>query len=681
MMTLNISQLMIETLEDYNNGRYLEAISKGEVLIYKYPDDPFGLKILGSCYAAIGEYDKSFKIKELCYQKFSGDCEVVNNYGNAIRERGELFRAILIYDESIRLNPNYYQAIANLSSLYADLKIYDKCIEYALKSIEINPRYTLALSILIKTYYIVGDLIKSNEIINHCNVNQLIDADILRAVAYVEYCQANFIKAIDAYKKIFLLGNAKADDYCNFAASCRADGRAYDALVSIDKALKMEFKEEYFVTKAAILLDLSNLDEAVKVCEEGLALFPNCIPLYSNMIFCANNINFIDDRMVDNFKLKIGSIYKSIEIENYYSPSKTTIKLGFVSGDFRNHALVTFFYPILRELSKYSYIEVYCYGNYPSEDQTTQKIKQYSSKYVNITFMKDDDVVGMIRNDRVDVLFDLSGHTAFNRLSIFGKRSAPIQASWLGWVGSTYIPNMDYYLSDKEMYDIADVKNFTEKVIYLDSVAPIPMPNPLPLIREKNNSSIFTFASYNRISKISRETFEAWAEILNICTNSELFIYNINDDKEIDRIKKDTALSMFIDRIKFFKRMNSLEYFASFNDVDLLLDTFPYTGGTTSVNALVMGVPIISISGSSMLSKQGKMILSKFGMKDFVVFNYKDYVKKSVEFYKNYKLDNVVKYKTALKESVISSSFFNAELVVSSLLKDFLVKKVKFNPQ
>lgn len=309
------------------------------------------------------------------------------------------------------------------------------------------------------------------------------------------------------------------------------------------------------------------------------------------------------------------------------------LRVGFVSGDLRSHAVAFFLEPLFKEFD-HGQLEIFVYSNHPVEDEITGRLKPCADSWQKVIGLSDDQLAGRIRDDAVDILVDLSGHTAYNRLAMFARKPAPIQASWLGYPATTGLTAIDY----RPIHGVTVVPGkldaqFTEKLVYLSCASPFqPSPEapdvaPLPAL----SRGYVTFGSLNRPSKLGGRVIALWSRILRTLPESRLLIGAISEDAWADTLAEGFLRhGIGRDRLSFHPRLPMKEYLALHHEIDIMLDCFPYSAGTTSNHAVWMGVPVLTLVGATLAQRLGAVAMSKAGLPDWVLESEDDYVRKAV---------------------------------------------------
>ncbi len=310
------------------------------------------------------------------------------------------------------------------------------------------------------------------------------------------------------------------------------------------------------------------------------------------------------------------------------------LKIGLVSPDFCRHAVSYFVEPLLEQWDKQK-LEITLYACGEQFDDYSARLQTKADHWVNLCGQSDEACINQILQDEIDILVDLAGHTAGNRLALFGAKAAPIQATYLGYYGTTGLPQVDYWVSDevlhppeKDQDDPCSEKRWRLDRCYV-SYRPLPTAPPVqtpPCLKTKQ----ITFGSFNQSRKITPRTATHWMAVLNAIPNSKLLLKSKNLGEEVERQRVRTLfqeLGLTSDRLELLGHSPSLEkHLAAYNDVDIALDTFPYTGCTTTADALWMGVPVLTVAGESMVSRQAAAVLRGVGAEEWICKNEEELV-------------------------------------------------------
>jgi predicted O-linked N-acetylglucosamine transferase (SPINDLY family) len=363
-----------------------------------------------------------------------------------------------------------------------------------------------------------------------------------------------------------------------------------------------------------MMLHYTNSVSLKEIYQESLKYLPRCFPQIQNTKLNSENFRHLD-----------------------LSPSRNSLRIGFVSGDFRKHALYYWLKDFLKDLN-FQTLELFLYQN-ASEDTYSEEYKSQVKNWRNISGLNDEEAFTLIQKDKIDVLVDLSGHTSLNRLGLFALKPSPLQITWLGQSGPMGLPQIDYMLVDENQVNIDEEQFFTEKVERLNGfIAPYSFTEKdahKNLLREipfwKNG--YISLGSANGLTKMNHEVLMTWSEILKKIPKSKLYLKNkcLADTRIQDRIMSFfTKEGIDSERIiiKGFEERDS--YLNFYNQLDFALDPFPVGGGTTSLDTLSMGVPILTIYGQHLGHRFTSCMNKSLNLNDLICLNREEYIDKAI---------------------------------------------------
>lgn len=315
------------------------------------------------------------------------------------------------------------------------------------------------------------------------------------------------------------------------------------------------------------------------------------------------------------------------------------LRVGMVSGDFYNHALVNFIGPVFTSMKNSQGVALFGYYNNTIEDSSTEQLRNCTAGWRSIVGLDDEAAERLIREDKIDILIDLSGHSALNRLSLFARKPAPLQATWAGYAGTTGLEAVDYILCDQFMvpegrYD----SQFKENIVRLPLGAPFisathaPPISPLPAL----TNGYITFGSFHRINKLNREVVAQWSKLLHAIPDARMLLGGMQGGT--DEIVFDWFADCDIprERLLLRERTHVYGYLEQHKDVDICLAPFPYSGSTTIGHALWMGVPTLTTIGPTNPSHAVAPFLAHLGLGNFIAPNEDAYVALGVFLSQNF---------------------------------------------
>ena len=310
------------------------------------------------------------------------------------------------------------------------------------------------------------------------------------------------------------------------------------------------------------------------------------------------------------------------------------LRVGYVSGDFNFHPVAFFTIPLFKRHDR-SACEIFCYWTGDTVDDFTRQVQTHADVWRDVASMSDAGLAETINRDAIDILVDLSGHSGFFRLAVFAQQPAPVQVTWLGYLCTTGMTRIQYRFCDRHTDPPGMTDRFhTETLVRLPNtqwcyrpVVSIDCSEAPPLKR----NGFITFGSFSNVLKLSPTSRRLWVEILTRLPDSRIAFAGVPQGPIRDGLIRDfEKAGIAAGRIATLPRMGYADYLRSFNDVDVSLDTTPYSGGTTTCDALWMGVPVITVPGTRSISRSTTSILATLGLSDWIATSPEDYVRLAV---------------------------------------------------
>ena len=367
-------------------------------------------------------------------------------------------------------------------------------------------------------------------------------------------------------------------------------------------------------------------------------LKPDNLMAVTAALFCATHIPEVTPEELFDMHRHFGELVEDgvtafDRHENQRDPDRK-LRVGFVSGDLSGHAVASFIAPVWEAMDRTRF-EIHAYSSNDKADATTEHLRKLCDGWRDISALSDEVAAEKIRQDGIDILVDLSGHTSFNRLALFALKPAPVQATWIGYPATTGLSRIDYYIANVFWASPGLLDDqFTEKLMFLPSSAaftPSPHAPPIAALPCRGRGH-FTFGSFNRVNKISPATVRLWSRILRSVDGSRMIIGAMEGDG-VERLSAQ-FLENGVDpaRIEFVGRSGYAQYLGKQAQVDVNLDAVPYAGGTTTYHALWMGVPTVVLAGRTLPARVGSAIMSAVGLSSFIAEDDDAYVRLAVEW-------------------------------------------------
>jgi predicted O-linked N-acetylglucosamine transferase (SPINDLY family) len=447
-------------------------------------------------------------------------------------------------------------------------------------------------------------------------------------------------ESLASYRDALAIRPNYAKAHNNLGNALQGIGKVEEGVASYRRALalKPDYAEAHCNLGLA-LQALGNLEEALASYHKALTIKPDYAVARSNLLFTLlSSMVDLDTVYEEHCRWEKSHAMQHQPLQHQCDGDvNKRLRVGFVSADFRTHSVGYF---LEAPFSSYDRerMTIYCYSNSHLEDETTARLRPLVKEWRNIVGWADEKVIDAIQADAIDILVDLSGHTRGNRLTVFARKPAPIQVTWLGYPGiTTGLTAIDYRLSDEvaDPLGVADTL-CVEQLIRLPNghhcyhpSADAPEIGPLPM----TSNRVITFGSFNNLTKITPEVVDSWVDILQAVPRSRLLLKNASLDSPgvRERYMSLFAASIEPERIIFKAWVPSRQaHFALYNEVDIALDTFPFNGVTTTCEALWMGVPVMTWCGDRHSARLGASLLTRVSLEDLVASDINGYVTTTV---------------------------------------------------
>jgi protein O-GlcNAc transferase len=557
--------------------------------------------------------------------------------------QGELLASITSCEKALQLLPesadlHYYYANALLG-----LGRLEETTKHLHRALEIQPDWPQALSTLGVAFNQLGRL----EEAEHCQ-RQAIALQPSFAAAYnnlgsVLLSREKWSESEDYLKQALALYPNYGSAYVNLGIALRAQGRLTEAADSLRQATTLSPKSAIaYLNLGFVLQNCRRLQEAAENFQAAVTLQPAAISAHNNLLLL---LQYTSELTQEQWQKTLKAFNSSLVGHPRFSHKRTSVnrclRIGYVSADFRTHSCSWFFGALLANHNRAAF-EIFCYANVQNPDDVTAQLQTESEHWHHIVGLSVASTAQLIYDHKIDILVDMSGHTSRNCLEVFARKPAPIQVSWLGFPGSTGLAEIDYRLSDIWLTPEDTPEYFTEKIWNLQRpvhcytpLSNAPPVAPLPA----NRNGYLTFGSFNNLTKLTDETIALWASALCAVPNSRLVLKDLSTgDAGVQKGILDTFATHGIStgRITFLEQQAwIIDHLASYGAVDIALDTYPYNGATTTMEALWMGVPVISLVGNRTASRYGLSFLSGAGLQDLAVDSPEAYVKAALKLSNN----------------------------------------------
>jgi protein O-GlcNAc transferase len=626
-----------DVLSLYSSGRIEEAISEIKALNSNYPNVPLLFNILGACYQSLGHLDASIQMFKTAVSIKPDYAEAHFNLGIIQKKNNQLELAIQSYKRTISLAPSYAEAYNNLGNVYKIIGQNDDAINSYIKAIEIKPEFADA----------------------HNNLGIAFKAQGQIDIAVHHYETAAKISP-NFYDVFFNLGNAYRD------------------LKKRDKAL-ISYERGYELKPSANYILGNILNTKAHLCEwsewaNQLYELQNKINDGQKVIGPFALMSLIDDPKILK---KTSEIYSEDKfprsdflpsIVNH--PLHKKIRLGYFSADFREHPVSTLTAE-LYEIHDRNQFEVHAFSYGPdTQDNMNLRIKNGVDYFHDVRSLSFKDTALLARSFEIDIAIDLGGFTKDARTGIFAMSAAPIQLSYIGYLGTMGSDYYDYLIADLILIPKENQKYYLEKIAYLPSFQvndskDLPPDKTMTLEDLGLSDRVFVFCCFNNTYKITPKTFDGWARILKSVEDSVLILYANNELSKVNLTKEIEQRGVAVERLIFGENLDRAEYLARYRVADLFLDTHPYNAGTTASDALKMGLPMLTMRGRSYQARMGASIVNAVNLPELITNSQEEYESLAIELATNQ--DKLKAIKEKLANNLATAPLYDTKLFTKNI--------------
>jgi protein O-GlcNAc transferase len=543
--------------------------------------------------------------------------------------------AVALLQRAVERHPDFADAHVNLGIALVSLGQFEAAIAAFRRAIEFKPG-------AVQTHINLGNALKLN--------GQLDDAiKCYRQAIWLkpDFAEAHFSlakalrnkgrleEALAAFRETVRLNPEDAGAHANLGGVLNNLGRLDEAIASLREAIRL--KPDLAIAHnnlATTLRDTGRLDEAISFYREALRVSPDYAAAHSNLILTLHYHPATDAKMIER-ELNRWNQQNAEPLRKLIRPCTNTrnisrrLRIRYVSADFYEHTCALFLLPLFRHHDPDQF-EVFCYAEQDQSDTMTRLMQEQVQHWRITKGLTDVAAAELVRRDQIDILVDLKVHTSGNRLLVFAQKPAPVQATWLGYPGTTGLDTVDYrvtdpYLDPPELNDTS----FREQSVHLpdtfwcyDPIEREPAPNPLPC----TETGFVTFGCLNSFCKVNEKVIRLWAQVLERVDRSRMLILcpeGSHRESLLDLMQRE---GIHRDRVELIGHRPRLQYLELYHRIDVGLDTFPYNGHTTSLDSFWMGVPVVTLAGKSPVGRAGISQSTNLGLTQLIAQTPQQYV-------------------------------------------------------
>ncbi|HEY5512095.1 MAG TPA: tetratricopeptide repeat protein, partial [Geomonas sp.] len=547
--------------------------------------------------------------------------------GNALFGAGDREAAADRYRRALRIEPSFAEACYNLGCALDALAGPAQALPHFAQAALLRPDWWQARSNLGFALARVGRMAEAACELEAAAALNPGDAGLLNNLGLALSALGRGKEAHGSFLEAIRLDPLYPEAHNNLAILYERYGRTTEAISSCLAALALrpDYPEAHH-NLASALKSQGRHDEALAHYREALRLRPDYAEAHSSLLFALCYPAGPTPAQIFSEHTAFGAAHRFAAAPHDNDPDpRRTLRIGYVSADFRDHAVARFIEPVLRHHDRSRFL-IFCYSNVSVPDAASARFEALAGRYTNIAGVPDQDAAALIRRDRIDILVDLSGHTAGNRLALFARKPAPVQVTWLGYPQTTGLAAMDYRITDAITDPPGESERFhSERLLRLPGnfscFAPPEEAPPVGELPALSRGAV-TFGSFNNPAKITPETVALWAGALHGVPGSRMLIkgYSLADEGSRARLSGLFAVQgICAERLELQGNTPSYrEHLQLYGRVDIALDCFPYNGTTTTCEALWMGIPVVTLAGGTHLSRVGASLLQSVGLSRLV---------------------------------------------------------------
>lgn len=622
----DVTQVFAAAVARHQAGDLAEAERLYRSILTLLPDHAPTLCNLGAVLARQERFEEAGRCYTICLAATPGYADAHFNLGNLYRRLNQFREAVAQYQECLKAKPGHGSAYFNMGLALVSLGEYAAAVECFRQTVALEPQNTDAYNRLGDTLLRVGQV---NDGIEQFRRYVALRPDDARGYNNLALGVANAgrpAEAVELLQKALSLNPNYPDAYNTLGLAYEALNRKDDAAASYREAvrLKPDFADAWS-NLGTNLTEQGRVEEAIAALRTSLEVRPNSLPIVSNLLLTLNYSSHVTPEQVAAEHRKFGDVFTPTippsPLPTDPDPDRR-LRIGYLSADFRQHTVAGFIETLLLHHDREKF-HVSAYAHVPRPDDVTTKLQKLADRWRFVNGLTDEQAAAQIRADKIDVLIDLSGHTAGNRLLTLAARPCPVQATLFGYPNTTGLKAVDYRITDA----VSDPPGLTEplyveRLLRLSGLAwayqpPADAPPVTPLPAAAGDT--FTFGCLNNAAKISDACLHAWAKLVQAVPGAKLVLLAGQSKCGAERLTKLFAeAGLAADRLDLLMRLPRKDYFEAYARFDLALDPFPYNGGVTTCDALWMGVPVLAVAGASYVSRQGASILTHVGSPEFI---------------------------------------------------------------
>ncbi len=666
MMPMTVGQALRTALGHHQAGRLAEAEALYRQVLAQSPDHADALHLLGILATQAGRPDMAIELIGRAVAVSPTVAEYHLNLGESYRRSGQWEPAIASVQRAIALRPDDTETHNTLGVTLALAGRPEDAVAAYRRALELEPDHAWTHTNLGNALNVQGRLAEAVAAYQSALEHNPDLAEARSNLGAVLHEMGRSDEAIAAYERALELKPDQPQACYNLGSALHQTGRLDEAIAALERALELNpgFAEPCN-TLGNVFKDQGRHDEAVTSFRRALELRPDFLTAASNLLYALHfHPDYDAQALLAAHRLWARQYAEPLAAQIRPHPNDPApdrrLRVGFLSPDFRDHPVGQSLLPLFSHHDRRQ-TEIVGYGDVRVPDRVTARLKTLADRWHSTVGQSDTQVADRIRTDGIDILVDLSLHTANNRLLVFARKPAPVQVTMLGMPSTTGLATMDYRLTDPHLDPPGDRDgDYTEQSIRLPHsywcYQPPEESPPVGVLPALGNGFV-TFGCLNQFAKVSRPALQVWLKILQSLPASRLVIHS-QPGSHLEVVRQsfqDGGIAP--DRIEFASRATRLHYLARYHDLDLSLDPFPYNGGISTMDSLWMGVPVVTLAGRTAVGRAGVSILSNVGLPELIAETVEQYAACALEWARD--LARLSRIRSGLRERMRSSALMD----------------------
>lgn len=604
--------------------------------------------------------------------------EAHNSLGAVLERQHDLGAALACYRRAVEVNPGNPRALANLACLLSKTGHFDEAAQCFRRALPLRPDDARTWSGLGAALTGSGHIEDALPCLYRATELEPASAKNHFNFGLVLYQAGRLAAAEKSYRRALEIDPGLAAAHNNLGVCLRELGHLDDGLASCRRAIELTPDSALAWNNLGLLCkDAGRLDQALASYRRATELDPDYTQARSNLVYLLSFHPGFDQRAQLNEARAFGDALaaRAVPVARMARAADASgrVRIGYVSPDFRDHCQSLFTLPLLSHHDRTRF-ETFCYSDVVRPDAITARLRGHVDVWRETAAMGDDELAAMIAGDGIDILVDLTMHMAKGRPRVFSRKPAPVQVAWLAYPGTTGLPAMDYRLSDPwlDPPERGD-EPYSERTLRLphsfwcyDPLAGEPCPNPLPVLATGH----VTFGCLNNFCKLNDATLQRWGRVMAHTPGSRLLLLapaGSARQRVVDVLRR---CQVSAERVEFVDHRPRADYLRLYHRIDLCLDTDPYNGHTTSLDAYWMGVPVVTRVGATVVGRAGWSQVNNLGLTELAAFDDDGFVEAAVTLAQD--LERLDHLRGSLRQRMAASPLMDAARFATDIEAAFL---------